>query len=70
VFAGLLACGALVAFWWFGIRNGILEVEGLALITTWVGVDETLLAAGLTLGLAVLLGLIPPLLLTRKYLDV
>ena len=70
LFAGLLACGALIAFWWFGIRNGILEVDGLALITTWVGVDETLWAGGLTLGLAVLLGLIPPLLLTRKYLDV
>jgi cell division transport system permease protein len=70
LFAGLLACGALIAFWWFGIRNGILEVDGLALITTWVGVDETLWAGGLTLGLAVLLGLVPPLLLTRKYLDV
>jgi cell division transport system permease protein len=70
LFAGVLACAALAAFWWFGIEHGILEVTGLAQITTWVGVEETLWAGGLTLLLATLLGLIPPLLLTRKYLDV
>jgi len=68
--AGLLACGALAAFWWFGIENGILDVPGLAQITTWVGWEETAIAGGLTLGLALLLGLVPPLLLSRKYLDV
>jgi cell division transport system permease protein len=70
VFAGLLACGALAAFMQLGIKKGILEVEGLARITTWVGWEETAVAGGLTLGLAILLGLLPPLLLTRKYLDV
>jgi cell division transport system permease protein len=69
VFAGLLAVGALAAMMHFGIKEGVLDSE-LATITTWIGWDETLFVAGLTLGLAALLGLLPPLLLSRRYLDV
>jgi cell division transport system permease protein len=69
VFAGLLAVGALAAMMHFGIKEGVLDSE-LATITTWVGWDETLFVGGLTLGLAALLGLLPPLLLSRRYLDV
>jgi cell division transport system permease protein len=67
--AGVLACGALAALMHFGVKEGLLDTQ-LARLTTWVGWDETVLVGGLTLGLAFLLGLIPPLLLTRKYLDV
>lgn len=67
--AGILACGALAALMHFGIKEGVLQSR-LASITTWVGWDETLVVGGLTLGLAIVLGLIPPLLLSRKYLDV
>lgn len=69
MFAGVLAVGALAAMMQFGIKEGVLNSD-LATITTWVGWDETMVVGALTLGLAVLLGLLPPLLLSRKYLDV
>ncbi|MGI8612984.1 MAG: permease-like cell division protein FtsX [Nocardioidaceae bacterium] len=67
--AGVLACGALAAFVQFAIRDFILNSR-LATFTTWVGWHEAVFAGAVTLVIGLLLGLVPTLVLTRKYLDV
>lgn len=66
--AGLLACGSLAAIVELGINRGLKPAFGD--LTVWIGWSDALLAGGLTMALAAILGAIPPLLLTRKYLDV
>lgn len=66
--AGLLACGALAGIVKYGIIEGAEQTYPF--LTVWIGWPEAVVAGGLTMALAAVLGLIPPLLLTRKYIDV
>ena len=67
--SGLLACAALAAFVQFFVNGFILD-SSLYAVTDWVGWNEAFSAGLVTMGFAVLLGLIPTLVMTRKYLDV
>jgi cell division transport system permease protein len=44
--------------------------SSLSTFTDWIGWHDAFVAGIFTLGFAVLLGLIPTLVMTRKYLDV
>lgn len=67
--SGLLACLVLAALVHFVI-NGVILDSSLVVVTEWVGWSEAFTAGIFTLGVAVLLGLIPTLVMTRKYLNV
>jgi cell division transport system permease protein len=67
--AGLLACLALAALVQFFIKGVILD-SSMAIVTKWIGWEEAVTASVLTVAFAVLLGLIPTLVMTRKYLNV
>jgi cell division transport system permease protein len=69
VLSGVLACLSLAAIVQFFIKGVILD-SSLVVVTKWVGWSEAITAGAFTLGIAVLLGLIPTLVMTRKYLNV
>ncbi|HYJ67258.1 MAG TPA: permease-like cell division protein FtsX [Nocardioidaceae bacterium] len=69
VISGLLACVALAVFVQVVIYGFVLD-SSLSTFTDWIGWDDAIMAGFVTLGFAVLLGLIPTLVMTRKYLDV
>ncbi|CAN5239794.1 permease-like cell division protein FtsX [soil metagenome] len=68
VLAGLLAVGSLAAMVELGVNRGLKQAFGD--LTVWIGWSDAVFAGTLTMALAVVLGAIPPLVLTRKYLDV
>lgn len=69
LFSGVLACLAIAGLVQFFIKGVILD-SSLVIVTDWVGWSEAITAGIFTLGFAVLLGLIPTLVMTRKYLNV
>jgi cell division transport system permease protein len=67
--AGVLACLALASLIQFLVKGVILD-SSMAVVTKWIGWNEAVYAGVVTLAFAVLLGLIPTLVMTRKYLNV
>jgi cell division transport system permease protein len=67
--SAILACLVLAALVKFVIEGVILD-SSMVIVTDWVGWHEAFTAGLFTLGFAVLLGMVPTLVMTRKYLDV
>jgi cell division transport system permease protein len=69
VISGVMACLALAIVMRVLVYGFLLD-SSLSTFTDWIGWHDAIMAGAITLGFAVLLGLIPTLVMTRKYLDV
>lgn len=67
--SGILACLALAALVQF-IIEGIILDSTMVTVTDWIGWQEAFTSGLITLGFAFLLGMVPTLVMTRKYLNV